>query len=331
MWHLTEQGHFLGDFRVLLGLRAPHRGSPSFASLRPSPLTGASGRQAQASHAPGTRASCLPPPPSQEQQGPEQPSTRRTGLPTQETPSAFCTPPPPQQEPSRGMGSPHAYPCGARGSLAAHFLHGTVCPPARPGHPRKRGAAARGAAAVLPQEGGSYPQHDRALLQLGIAVVEHVSSDRGLGRDAGPGPGGGDAQVEHSFAAQELADARPQDLATVGLSEITQPLRSGRCPFHAQAPAAGGPGSATLPGAHWLLCGHRQRPPGPMTRERPRPPPPIQQSGPGPPRSQINAKGSEGCPGPSQPGVLHAHWYTCTSAFMNLLHRHTLMVKGEGG
>lgn len=86
------------------------------------------------------------------------------------------------------MGSAHVCPCGPR-------------------PPDQQGAAARGRAAALPQESGSYPQHDRALLVLGIAIVEHVAGDHGLGRDAGPGPCGGDAQVEHSFAAQELADA----------------------------------------------------------------------------------------------------------------------------
>lgn len=44
----------------------------------------------QASRAPATRATSLPPPPFWGQQGPEQPSTRRTGLPAQEMPGAFC-------------------------------------------------------------------------------------------------------------------------------------------------------------------------------------------------------------------------------------------------
>lgn len=78
---------------------------------------------------------------------------------------------------------------------------------------------ARGAPA-LPQESGSYTQHNRALLVSGVTVIEHVANDCGLGRDAGPGPRGGDAQVEHGFAAQELSDARPQDFAAVSLSEI---------------------------------------------------------------------------------------------------------------
>lgn len=130
---VTERGHFLGDFHVLPGPKlqvnsSAHAPSQSPASGQPlfcwpqalSPFT-------QASHAPATRATSLPPPPFWGQQVPEQPSTRRTGLPAQEMSGAFCplNSPPSLQAPSiyfvaiwccsgLAMGwVPHTCPCGA--------------------------------------------------------------------------------------------------------------------------------------------------------------------------------------------------------------------------
>ena len=71
-----------------------------------------------------------------------------------------------------------------------------------------------------PEERGGQAQHHGAWLGPGVPVVEDVTHDGGLGRDAGAGPRGGDAQVEHGLAAQELADAGAQHLAAVGLSEV---------------------------------------------------------------------------------------------------------------
>lgn len=56
-------------------------------------------------------------------------------------------------------------------------------------------------------ESGSYTQHNRALFIFWITIIEHVSHHCRLRRDAGPGPRGGDSQVKHGFAAQELTDA----------------------------------------------------------------------------------------------------------------------------
>lgn len=53
-----------------------------------------------------------------------------------------------------------------------------------------------------------------------ITIIEHVAHHRGLRCDAGPSPRGGDPQVEHGLAAEKFTDARPQDLAAIGLSEI---------------------------------------------------------------------------------------------------------------
>lgn len=85
---------------------------------------------------------------------------------------------------------------------------------------------------ALPEKSGSYTQHNRALFIFWITIIEHVANDCGLGRDAGPGPRGGDAQVEHGFAAQELSDARPQDLAAVSLSEIKHRSRCHQAGVH---------------------------------------------------------------------------------------------------
>lgn len=95
-----------------------------------------------------------------------------------------------------------------RGASACTRCAGRTAPPRACGSP------------ALPEEGGGYTQHDCARLLLGVSVVEHVTLHRGLRRDAGPRPRGGDAQVEHGLAAQELPDAGAQDLAAVGLSGI---------------------------------------------------------------------------------------------------------------
>lgn len=78
----TQQGHFLGDFRVPPGPRACIWAAPLFQ-----PETIPLHRRSRAT---GRLSASLPPPPSWGQRGPEQPPTRRTGLPTQERPGAFA-------------------------------------------------------------------------------------------------------------------------------------------------------------------------------------------------------------------------------------------------
>lgn len=75
-------------------------------------------------------------------------------------------------------------------------------------------------ARALPEERGGQAQHHGARLGPRVPVVEGVTHDSGLGGDAGAGPRGGDAQVEHGLAAQELSDARAQHLAAIRLSEV---------------------------------------------------------------------------------------------------------------
>ena len=46
--------------------------------------------------------------------------------------------------------------------------------------------------AAKPDEGGRYPQDDRAALLLWVACVEHVTSDSAVRCYDRPGPGAGD-------------------------------------------------------------------------------------------------------------------------------------------
>ena len=54
------------------------------------------------------------------------------------------------------------------------------------------------------------------MLPLGVAVVEHVAHDLVAGGGEAQGAGGGNAEMVHGLAAQELADRAAQDGEAVG-------------------------------------------------------------------------------------------------------------------
>ena len=78
--------------------------------------------------------------------------------------------------------------------------------------------------------------HDRAGLELRMAVVEHVALDLLAGRDEAQRARRRHAEVVHRLAAQELADRRSQHRASVGAARVRRLARA----LELQLPALAG-------------------------------------------------------------------------------------------